>query len=318
MESVKRKPLRILCLDGGGAKGMYTLGVLSEVEKALGGKLYEHYDLIYGTSTGSIIASMLALGKSVNEIKEKYEKLVPQIMGCSGQKRKTSMLRELGNKIFGEQKFDSFRTGIGIVAMDFDTQNPLVFKNSPDRAHGAKASFEPGFGLTILEAIEASCAACPIFCKKILKTANKGDITAIDGGFIANNPTLFALIDATKALGYAIDEIQLLSIGVGSYVEKPINAKWKFLGKLEMAQLASRVLVASSNTTETVTKLLFPELNIIRINDEFANLEYSTNMVEMDAAKLLKMYQLGVRSFAKYEAVMSDKFKLHLASTGSY
>src|SRR6185503_8235131 len=52
---------RILSLDGGGAKGIYTLGFLSRVEAMLkarpGGadkKLCDHFDLIYGTSTGAI------------------------------------------------------------------------------------------------------------------------------------------------------------------------------------------------------------------------------------------------------------------------
>ena len=36
----------ILCLDGGGSKGVYTLGVLSEFEKAFGSKVYEKFDLI--------------------------------------------------------------------------------------------------------------------------------------------------------------------------------------------------------------------------------------------------------------------------------
>jgi len=57
------KLCRILSLDGGGAKGFYTLGVLAQVEAMLKGKLLcEHFDLIFGTSTGAIIAALLSLG----------------------------------------------------------------------------------------------------------------------------------------------------------------------------------------------------------------------------------------------------------------
>lgn len=293
--------LKILCLDGGGSKGLYTLGVLSELEKALGGKISDCFHLIFGTSTGAIIAAMLGLGYGVSDIRDRYQKLIPQIMGASGKKRKSGMLAKLGKEIFGEQKFDSFKTGIGIVAMNYDNQQPLIFKNSVDRAHGVKSSFAPGFGVTIVDAIEASCAACPIFEKKVLHTSNKGKVTAIDGGFIANNPTLFAIIDATIALKYTIDQIRLLSIGVGSYIEKPISKKFAFLSKLEMAQIASKVLVASSNTTETVTKLLFPQLQIERINDSFPEPQHGTNMIEMKKDKLDKMHQLGIGSYAKHE-----------------
>ena len=50
--------VRVLSLDGGGATGFYTLGVLREVETLAGNDpLHKHFDLIFGTSTGSIIAA---------------------------------------------------------------------------------------------------------------------------------------------------------------------------------------------------------------------------------------------------------------------
>ena len=62
------KPYRVLTLDGGGAKGFYTLGALREIEGLVDMRLHEKFDLIFGTSTGAIIAAMLALGHSVDEI----------------------------------------------------------------------------------------------------------------------------------------------------------------------------------------------------------------------------------------------------------
>ena len=46
-------PCRILSLDGGGAKGFYTLGVLKELEAMLGEPLHTQFALIFGTSTGA-------------------------------------------------------------------------------------------------------------------------------------------------------------------------------------------------------------------------------------------------------------------------
>ena len=305
---VKNNTTNILCLDGGGSKGIYTLGVLRELESAAGKPLYEVFDLIYGTSTGSIIASMLALGYSVNEIKEEYLKLVPPIMKCFGSGRKSKKLKTLGKAIFGEKKFDSFKTGIGIIATNYNTQKPLIFKNDVSRAHGTKSSFVPGFGVTILDAVEASCAACPVFAKKVLHTENKEELVAIDGGFIANNPTLFALIDAKKALKLEDKEICLLSVGVGNYIEKPLHKLHKIISWFEMGQIASRILVASSNTTEVVTKLLFPELSITRINDAFNEPQYGTNMMERDEKKLKTMFRLGLESYALHEKEIMKMF----------
>ena len=68
-------PCRILSLDGGGAKGFYTLGVLREVEGLIGCRIHERFDLIFGTGTGAIIATLLSLGRSVEEIHQLYKEL---------------------------------------------------------------------------------------------------------------------------------------------------------------------------------------------------------------------------------------------------
>lgn len=55
-------------MDGGGAKGSYTLGVLKEIEAMVGCRLHQKFDLVFGTSTGAIIASLIALGYGVDSI----------------------------------------------------------------------------------------------------------------------------------------------------------------------------------------------------------------------------------------------------------
>ena len=49
-EFSRDRPCRILSLDGGGAKGFYTIGVLREIEGLVGYRLCEKFDLIFGTS----------------------------------------------------------------------------------------------------------------------------------------------------------------------------------------------------------------------------------------------------------------------------
>src|SRR3954464_8639425 len=82
-------PKRILSLDGGGIRGAVTLGFLGEIERILaerhekndimieaGFRLHHYFDLIGGTSTGCIIAALLAVGGySATEIKNKYRQL---------------------------------------------------------------------------------------------------------------------------------------------------------------------------------------------------------------------------------------------------
>src|SRR5947199_2591850 len=73
-------PKRILALDGGGLRGIFTLGILKSIEDVLrkrhgndeAFRLSDYFDLIAGTSTGAIIAATLAMGWSVDEIVNKY------------------------------------------------------------------------------------------------------------------------------------------------------------------------------------------------------------------------------------------------------
>ena len=103
------KPFRILSLDGGGAKGFYTLGILKEIEALVGSPLSERFDLIFGTSTGGIIAALLALGYRVDEIHELYSRYVPEIMRCHFASSKTTALKNLAQSVFKEMDFNSFK-----------------------------------------------------------------------------------------------------------------------------------------------------------------------------------------------------------------
>src|SRR5712664_4791298 len=107
---------RVLSLDGGGAKGFYTLGVLKEIEGMLNCPLYKRFDLIFGTSTGAIIATLLALGHEVEEIHSLYRVHVPSVMKIEGARAKTEALAELAKKVFGNATFEDVKTGIGVVA----------------------------------------------------------------------------------------------------------------------------------------------------------------------------------------------------------
>ena len=57
---------RILCLDGGGMKGLAQIEVLSQLEEATGRKITELFDWIVGTSTGAIIALAMVYGELFN------------------------------------------------------------------------------------------------------------------------------------------------------------------------------------------------------------------------------------------------------------
>ena len=126
-EQTVRKPCRVLSLDGGGAKGFYTLGVLNEIEAMVKRPLYECFDLIFGTSTGSIIAALLALGYSVTDVHAIYKKYVPTVTANRRPATRSAALTRLAQEVFGKRTFGDVKTGIGIVATrwDFEKINNL-------------------------------------------------------------------------------------------------------------------------------------------------------------------------------------------------
>ena len=191
---------KILSLDGGGAKGFYTLGVLKEIEALVGCLLYEKFDLIFGTSTGAIIAALLALGYKVDQVHSLYKNHVPIIMKQRTAKGRSKALADLAKDVFGEDKFTDVKTGIGIVATRWQFEKPMIFKGSIAQSHGRHNTFVSGFGCTIADAIQASCSAYPFFEKHKIITEKQEQIVLIDGGYCANNPALYAIADALMAL----------------------------------------------------------------------------------------------------------------------
>ena len=219
--------LRVLTLDGGGAKGFYTLGVLKEIEAMVQCPLHQKFDLVFGTSTGAIIASLIALGHSVDAILELYRNHVPNVMSRKTAPARSAALKTLTSEVFGDAKFGEVKTGIGVVTAKWLTERPMIFKGSVFQAHGRVGTFVPGFGVSIADAVKASCSAYPFFERTIVRTSTGENIELIDGGYCANNPTLYAIADAVQALKRERNDIRLVSLGVGIYPEpKPGLLMW--------------------------------------------------------------------------------------------
>ncbi len=293
---------RILSLDGGGAKGFYTLGVLREVEALLGAPLHEHFDLIFGTSTGSIIASLLALGNEVETIHELYCKYVPSIMERRSAAAKSAALASLSQEVFGETKFDAVKTGLGIVTTKWQIETPMIFKGDVRQAHGRIGTFKPGFGCTIGDAVQASCSAYPYFKRKTVTTAMGDSIELVDGGYCANNPTLYGIADAVAAMKYDPSDCRVLSVGCGNY-PKPKEALHLRLYRrvLPTLPVLDKTLSINIASMEQLRLILFKQVPTVRINDTFDKPDMATDLFEYDLQKLNILRQRGAESYAARE-----------------
>jgi predicted acylesterase/phospholipase RssA len=299
--------LRVLSLDGGGAKGFYTLGVLREIEAMVGCPLHQKFDLVFGTSTGAIIASLIALGHRVDSILDMYRKHVPTVMSKKTAPARSMALRNLAGEIFGDVTFSDVKTGIGIVTARWLTERPMIFKGSVDQAHGRVGTFVPGFGVSIADAVRASCSAYPFFERTIVRTSMGENIELIDGGYCANNPTLYAIADAVQALQRDRKDIRLVSVGVGVYPEpKPGLRMWLAKKFLVSVQLLQKTLEINTQSMDQLRQILFHDVPTVRISDSYVAPEMATDLLEHDLKKLDILFQRGRESFASRESQLRE------------
>jgi len=297
---------RILSLDGGGAKGFYTLGILKEIEGLLKCPLHQCFDLIFGTSTGSIIASLLALGYEVDQIRDLYRKYVPSVLQPRWPQQRSAALMRLATNIFGEATFNDVKTGVGVVATKWVIEQPIIFKGEVAQAHGRQGTFVPGFGAKIGDAVRASCSAYPFFRRPTLKLSSGSSVELADGGYCANNPTLYAIAEATAALKKRHEELRVISLGVGVC---PTPKHWWpmwLLTNLPSVRLLQKTMEINTQSMEQLRQVLFNDVKTVRISDTFNQPEMAMDFLEYDLRKLDLLWQRGRDSFASREATLRE------------
>ena len=67
------KPYQILCLSGGGYRGLYTAAILVHLEREAGNLLAQVFDLLAGTSIGGILTLGLAEGIPATALASSFE-----------------------------------------------------------------------------------------------------------------------------------------------------------------------------------------------------------------------------------------------------
>ena len=252
-------PKRILSLDGGGSRGLLSLGVLAQLERELAARsgqgenfrLAHYFDLIGGTSTGAIIATTLALEWRVREVVDLYFSLLPAIFARSSvpgplrllmpafkNKALTTALREH----LGDRTLDSadLKTGLAIHAKRIDSGSAWVLVNNSDWIYfnaDAQGEGVANADFFLRDLVQASAAAPTYFDDvRIGMGRKRGKINSyghfFDGGVSPNNnPALQLLLTVTEpAFGFnwQLGEQNLLlwSVGTG-YVRKRFEKRNK-------------------------------------------------------------------------------------------
>ncbi len=259
-------PKRILALDGGGVRGVLTLGYLKKIESILrerhgnldSFRLCHYFDLIAGTSTGAIIAACLARGMTVDEVITLYESLADRVFkrhifrrGLIRARYSSKILEEILNEYFAQNNLGdrSLQTGLLVVAKRMDTGSVWPMSNNPQNPF-----FSAGLGDTFLSnedyplarVLRASTAAPSFFSPEhieISKEADRPHGEFVDGGVSPhNNPALLALQLATVkgfGAGWDLDPANLFVLSVGTGSTTPGVSASRLAGKHAIKSLLS-------------------------------------------------------------------------------
>jgi patatin-like phospholipase/acyl hydrolase len=217
-----KQRFRVLSLDGGGLKGVFEAAFLAAVEEDLGVSILDHFDLITGTSTGSIIAVGLGLGLRAAEILEFYKAKAKSIFPY---KESTEWLRRLGQYtatkhdpaglqaeligVFGEKKLGDSLKPLVIPSYNLDADDVYVFKTP----HSTR--FKRDWRVPAWQVCMASCAA-PTYLPTF---TGVGGLRLVDGGVWANNPMMVGVVEAMSEFKQDPANISVLSISTTTAIK---------------------------------------------------------------------------------------------------
>lgn len=210
------KRISILCIDGGGVRGIIPAQVLECLENLLqkfdgkDARIADYFDLIAGTSTGGLIASMLACpdengrplftAKQITEFYMKYSEVIfprqrsrllrsvqTQFSLFKGPKYSATSLEQILEDHLKEKRIKDTITDVLIPAFDISLMHPVFFSTAEAKENSAMD--------VRLRDVCRSTSAAPMYFPPHSFWSDPKDPNAkgrqfnnIDGGIAVNNP----------------------------------------------------------------------------------------------------------------------------------
>lgn len=304
------KEVRVLSLNGGGVKGLFTIAFLAELERIICEKegrsdvnIGDHFDLITGTSIGGILALGFASGKSAREMEKVFRDSAAKIFppnkipflsaGFKFIKRlvapvyRSEPLRETVLSLIDEAtRFNDLKRRVMIPSISLSTGKPFFFKTPHN------PNFNRDGKLKLVDAAMATSAAptyfAPHYCEDL-------ETYYADGGLVANNPSYVGmkevLLDMQSDFPKAtIEDIKILNVGTlgEEYAIAPIN----FLSKVRRGYFGiwgggEKLVLTTMTANQRLHKdMLFRDLNAAGAKDNYV---YMDDTVPSDAANSITL-----------------------------
>ena len=337
------KKVRILSIDGGGIRGVIPATILCYVEQKLqelsgrpNARIADYFDMIVGTSTGGILACFYLVPHAENKnISAKYTAdQALKFYANEGynifnrsKRKKWFGLRQLVNATqYDERKIEGiFNQEFGGLKMSQLLKKCLIttycMKYEPESSvkHSKSAYFfnshdhlsERDF--YVKDVVRSTSAAPTYFAPaKIKNLADGAQLTNIDGGVFANNPTLCAYSEARNSRFDQLDypsakDMLILSLGTGGgqFALPPVKESPKW-GVINWAKSIPEIMMdGSTDTINYHLEKLFSTLssqhqkNYKRIDVAVEDRQYASNMADASGPNIEKLRIAGEKTISK-------------------
>jgi len=321
------KKIRILSLDGGGIRGIITCVILKYIEEQLQkldnptAKLGDYFDLIAGTSTGGILASILLFPGNDNKAKysvetalDLYAKKGETIFNVSfwqhiinpfglfSEKISQRALEKQLEEVFGTLEIKNFIKPSLITSYDIFNRKAKFFTSHE------QSNLENFY---VKDVCRATSAAPTYFEPARIKSLYGQEFTLIDGGVYANNPALCAYAEArkiefSKLLSNplkpdfpAISDMLIVSVGTGEVLKPYTFRQFENAGKVKWIQPLIDILLSSNvETTDYQLRKMYETLgsrnakNYYRLMPSLKNA--SSEMDDVSAKNIYELIQSGL------------------------
>ncbi len=240
-------PRKLLALDGGGIRGLISVEVLAKLEDELRGDrgedfvLADAFDYVAGTSTGAILATCIALGMNVADIRKFYLESGPAMFSKAGLLARLrtkygdeKLANQLKDVLGSETKLGSERLRILLmmVMRNATTDSPWPISNNPDAMYNLRSRTEQGkscnLELPLWQLVRASTAAPTYFPPELIDAGGPQRFVMVDGGVtMYNNPAFMLFLMATTEpyrLCWPAGANQMLLVSIGTGTSPRANA----------------------------------------------------------------------------------------------
>lgn len=340
---MNKNKFKILSIDGGGIKGVFPAFYLALIEQELAKrtdgktKIKDHFELITGTSTGGIIALALSLGIPAKEIYELYLNNAKGIFGNQkpfvwGQLYNSAHERDFLENLVRNKFKEYFNgedprikdclTNVAIPIYDLIKGNPSVLK-SPYHP-----SFKRDLHIPAYMAAMATSSAPTYFDPYSsdyldLDGMERPFRNKVDGGIMANNPTVIGILEATKAFGKDLKDLEILSLGTGYKKFTEGDSKRKNWGLLYWMKKDGRkrlielFMQSQSQLVENYISLLYQGIDKSEsdtpnfIYDRINVLLCEDDLIEMDESDSNRIKNFAELALAEFHEHGSKIIKTH-------